>query len=104
MPVGRQELVPEDLHLGKLVREAVLRRARARKVRESIERRRKARKVMESIRRRRAAKKVLESIRKRHAAKKVMESTKRTGIKKLNSVKRVAESRKIRARRAGLKK
>ena len=88
----------------KLVREAVLRRARARKVRESIERRRKARKVMESIRRRRAAKKVLESIRKRHAAKKVMESTKKTGVKKLNSVKKVAESRKIRARRAGLKK
>lgn len=101
---GKEKMMEARKARAKLVREAVLRRARARKVRESIERRRKARKVMESIRRRRAAKKVLESIRKRHATKKVMESTKKTGIKKLNSVKKVAESRKIRARSAGLKK
>ena len=88
----------------RLVREAVLRRARARKVRESIERRRRVRKVMESIRRRRAAQKVLESIRRRHEAKKVMESTRKSNIKRLNSVKKVMEARRARARRAGLKK
>ena len=87
----------------KLVREAIARRARARKLRESRERRIKARKVLESIRRRRAAKKVLESIRRRREAKKMMESRKQ-GFKKLNSAKRVLESRRLRARRAGMSK
>jgi hypothetical protein len=86
----------------KLVREAIARRARARKIRESRERRAKVRKVLESIRRRRAAKKVLESIRRRRAAKKLMESRK-PEFKKIRT-KRVMESRRIRARKAGMAK
>lgn len=89
---GEPEKVMESRRSrAKLVREAIARRLRARKIRESIERRRRVRKVLESIRRKKALKKLMES-RKQHS------------IKRLNSSKRVIESRKLRARRAGLVK
>lgn len=99
---NKEQMMESRKARAKLVREAIARRAKARKLRESRERRMKVRKVLESIRRKRAAKKVLESIRRRHTEKKVMESRK-TSMKKLHS-KRVMESRRLRARKAGMAK